>query len=196
MYLIAGLGNPGRRYAQTRHNVGFMLVDRLARRSQLRFSTFLSAEVARWKESDIDAVLVKPQTYMNLSGPAVAALIRYYKVDLAECLVVYDEVALPLGQVRFRASGSSGGHKGMASVIESVGTDAVPRLRIGIAGEPRRGSLADYVLNRFRSAEASLLDEVLDRCMSGVESFMLKGIDRTMAEFNRGGIDDSVGGTG
>jgi len=161
-----------------------MLIDRLARRSDLGFSNLLSAEVARWKESGVDVVLAKPQTYMNLSGPAVAALIRFYKVDLADCLVVYDEVALPLGQIRFRASGSAGGHKGMASVIESLGTEAVPRLRIGIDGEARQRSLTDYVLDRFSSQEMELLNEVLNRCVRGIESFMEAGIDRAMAAFN------------
>jgi PTH1 family peptidyl-tRNA hydrolase len=162
-----------------------MLVDRLAERFGLIFSPFRSASVtARGVLFDRPTILVKPQTFMNLSGSAVREVVRYFDLPLEQCLVVYDEVALPLGKVRFRPSGSAGGHKGMQSVIDHLGSQEVPRLRIGIAGEHPSENLAAYVLNNFARSEQSLLAEALDHGEEGIEVFLSEGIDRAMARFN------------
>lgn len=185
MYLIAGLGNPGRRYRKTRHNVGFMVVDRLAERSGLTFSSFRVASlVARSVLVDRPVMLLKPQTFMNASGTAVREAIRYFDLRLEDCLVVYDEVALPLGRIRFRRSGSAGGHKGMQSVIDHLGTHEIPRLRVGIAGEQPAEDLVGYVLGKFARSEQGLLEETVDHCIEGIEVFLREGVDRAMARYN------------
>ncbi len=185
MRLIAGLGNPGRRFTKTRHNVGFMLIDRLAKRGDSALTRFGStALTARMRLAEQDLLLLKPQTYMNLSGTSVRELIRYFGLDVGESLIVYDDVALPLGKIRFRASGSSGGHKGMQSIIEHLGTIEIPRLRIGIAGDRGSADLAGYVLDRFTGSEIEVLTEVLGTCEQAVEYYLLEGIDRAMARFN------------
>lgn len=169
----------------TRHNVGFMLADRLARRWQLSFSRFSSSSLAaKGRFGDVDVLLTKPQTFMNLSGAAVAEIMRYFRVEPGACLPVYDEVALPLGKVRFRPGGSSGGHRGMQSIIDSLGTADLPRLRIGVGCEREIPDLSEFVLSRFEPAEVELLEQTLDRCEVGVERFLELGIERTMALFN------------
>ncbi len=185
MYLIAGLGNPGVRYAWSRHNVGFMLADRLARRWNLGFGKFSSrALTARGSAAGQEVLLVKPLTFMNLSGSAVAELMRYYRIEPAACLVVYDEVALPLGKIRFRPGGSSGGHRGMQSVIDALGTAEIPRLRIGVGGRQQIPDLTAFVLGSFEADEREVLEQTLARCEEGVESFLVQGMERTMALFN------------
>ena len=161
------------------------LIDRLAERSDASSTKFGSSGVIhRLKWAGQDLLLLKPQTYMNLSGMAVRELVRYFDLEVGEGLIVYDDVALPLGKIRFRSSGSSGGHKGMQSIIEQLGTMEVPRLRVGIAGDNVGSDLSGYVLNRFTSAEAEVLSEVLETCEKAVEFFLLEGIDRAMARFN------------
>lgn len=185
MRLIAGLGNPGRRFTNTRHNVGFMLIDRLAKRGNSSLTNFGSVgSTSRLRLVGQDLLLLKPQTYMNLSGTAVRELVRYFDLTISESLIVYDDVALPLGKIRFRASGSSGGHKGMQSIVEHLGTMDIPRLRIGIAGDKVSPDLAGYVLDKFSGAETEVLSSVLDSCEEAVEFYLLEGIDRAMARFN------------
>lgn len=185
MFLVAGLGNPGRRYAATRHNVGFMLVDRLARDQGVEFRNFQRlAEVARWDAGGRTVLLAKPQTFMNESGRAVEALVRYFDIPFERCLIVYDDVALPLGKLRFRRQGSSGGHKGMASVIQTLGTTAVPRLRLGIGGESISSDLRAFVLDPFSREELPVVEEMLETAASGVETFLAEGIERAMALYN------------
>jgi peptidyl-tRNA hydrolase, PTH1 family len=185
VYLIAGLGNPGIRYRNTRHNVGFMLVDRLAARAGVPFSSFHKLAVfSRAMIADRGVILAKPQTYMNLSGVAVGDLVRYFGLDPSQCLTVYDDVALPLGNIRFRRSGSSGGHKGMQSIITHLGTRDLARLRIGIGGGASPGALTGFVLGRFRGSEKPRLEEVLERCEEAVEVYLREGIDRAMGLFN------------
>ena len=157
--LIVGLGNPGREYARTRHNIGFMLVDRLATKAGSAFHT-----EKRWQADVAKAgsgFLVKPLTYMNLSGEAVRAIGDFYKIPAAETLVVLDDMALPLGQLRFRARGSAGGHNGLQSIIEHLGTPAVARLRIGI-GAAAPGAAVGHVLGRFALEEQAALEQTLD----------------------------------
>lgn len=185
MYLIVGLGNPGRRYRKTRHNVGFMLLDLLAEQWGGKFETFSAASlICRTESSGKEIVLAKPQTYMNRSGLAVKGLFSEFGVSPAESLIVYDEIALPLGKVRFRRSGSSGGHRGLQSVIDCIGSSDLPRLRIGIAGESPVDDLAGFVLKKFKFRERREVREVLESCRSSVEVFLAEGIDRAMALYN------------
>jgi PTH1 family peptidyl-tRNA hydrolase len=131
-----------------------------------------------------EIVLAKPQTYMNLSGFAVKELVQRGQFELSQCVVIYDEVSLPLGKTRFRPSGGAGGHKGMRSVLQALGTEKVPRLRIGIAGRAAIDNLTGYVLSRFKPNELTAVEEVLDSCYSALEVFLTEGIDRTMALYN------------
>ena len=162
-----------------------MLLDRLAERSGLVFKSFRAESLAaRGVLVDCPVMLLKPQTYMNLSGKAVREAVRYFDLPLENCLVVYDEVALPLGKIRFRRSGSAGGHRGMQSIIDHLGSQEIPRLRVGIAGEHSADNLTGYVLAKFARSEQGLLDEGLEDSEEGIEVFLSEGIDRAMARFN------------
>lgn len=180
--LIVGLGNPGRDYAETRHNVGFMVLDRLAAgaKAVFRTETKWQAEVATLG----DVWLCKPQTYMNLSGESVGALGHFYKIEPARVLVVFDDMALPLGRLRLRESGSAGGHNGLSSIIEHLGTNAIPRLRVGI-GAPRPGDATGHVLGRFSPAERPALDEAIARAAEAVEFAQSQGFPAAMNRFNQ-----------
>jgi PTH1 family peptidyl-tRNA hydrolase len=178
--LVVGLGNPGREYADTRHNVGFLLVDRLAarERAEWRHERRWQADVAR-----VGAVhFCKPLTYMNLSGQSVRAVADFYKITPGEVMVVLDDFALPLGKLRFRPSGSSGGHNGLQSVIEHLGTPAVPRLRIGIGSAER--STVDHVLGRFALAERESLAQSLDRALEAIDFAQSRGLEAAMNTYN------------
>lgn len=186
-YLIVGLGNPGREYKETRHNIGFMLLDRLVDRLNLSFTRMESkALVTKGNYQDRRLILAKPQTYMNLSGQAVGSLARYYKIPLENLLVVYDDVDLPIGTIRIRASGGSGGHQGMNSIIERLGTQDFPRLRLGIERPPGRMEAADYVLQDFSKAEVEFLPVLLDRAAQAVLVFIGQGVDAAMNLYNAG----------
>jgi PTH1 family peptidyl-tRNA hydrolase len=199
--LVAGLGNPGARYQDTYHNVGFAVVDELAQRHGVRFARApADALMARVRQLGDGLLLVKPLTYMNLSGVAVGELQRYYKVALHDVLVVLDEVALPLGRLRVRARGSAGGHNGLESVINALGTTAVPRLRIGIGrGDPRR-DLVDRVLARVEAEERAQLTDAIGRAADAAEMFVLDGVEQAMNRYNAGigvqepGFEDSGNG--
>ena len=178
--LLVGLGNPGREYRDTRHNVGFMLADRLAARERAPFRTEKSwqAEVAHAG----DLLLCKPLTYMNLSGQAVRPLAQFYKIDAAQMLIVLDDMALPLGKLRLRPDGSAGGHNGLKSIIEHFGTPAVPRLRIGIGTAP--GEATGHVLGRFTLEENAALAQSLDRAVEAVDCLRTRGLEVAMNTFN------------
>jgi len=178
--LIVGLGNPGREYEHTRHNVGFMVLDKLATRSRAAWRTEKEwkASVARCE----GVVYCKPSSYMNLSGTPVRAVAQFYKAIPAETLVVYDDLALPLGKLRFRPEGSAGGHNGMQSVIEHLGTREVPRLRIGI-GETS-GGMVNHVLGRFTAEELPELEAALDRAVNAIEFAQIRGLQAAMNQFN------------
>jgi len=185
LYLITGLGNPGRQYSENRHNVGFMLVSRLANRLGVSFSRLESkALVTKAAYRDYRLVLAKPQTYMNLSGQAVSALQRFYKIPLENLLIVYDDVDLPLGTIRLRPGGSSGGQKGIGSIIEHLGTQEFPRIRIGIGRPPGRMDAAAYVLQDFSPGETEILNEVLDRGVEAVLTFITEGLTTAMNQYN------------
>jgi PTH1 family peptidyl-tRNA hydrolase len=184
--LIAGLGNPGPKYAANRHNVGFRCVERLGIALGLTFDK--DQKQARLALGDFDGrrvVLAKPQTFMNESGRAIVPLTRFYKVQLECLLVVYDDLDLPLGTVRLRPEGGSGGHKGMRSIIEHLGTRDFPRLRIGIGRPPGRMDPAAYVLQDFSADEESLLEETLERAVAAIETWLRQGIEVAMDRYNR-----------
>lgn len=186
-HILVGLGNPGREYARTRHNVGFMLIDRLAVRLDaqgMRLQADAIVTTARLGERKI--LLAKPQTYMNLSGRAVQALARFYKTPLANLLVAYDDLDLPLGSLRLRPSGGPGGQKGMASTLEMLGSQDVARLRIGIGRPPGRMDPAAYVLQTFNERELETVSEVLSQAEDAALAFVRDGIDAAMNRFNRG----------
>ena len=184
--LIVGLGNPGVEYARSRHNVGFQALDRLAEAHGLRFSRHQAkASLALGSIAGRKVILVKPLTYMNLSGQSVGQLARFYKVLPADILVICDDLDLPLGRMRLRPEGGSAGHKGMTSIIQTLGTEAFPRLRVGI-GRPADNDAVDFVLNRFSPDDEITMSRVYDRVVAAVSVFLTEGIDVTMNEFNAG----------
>jgi PTH1 family peptidyl-tRNA hydrolase len=184
-FLIAGLGNPGPQYRHTRHNVGFMLVDRLAARLGVKFSRLESkALVTKGEHNSRRLVLAKPQTFMNLSGQPVGSLLRFYKIPPARFMVAYDEVDLPLGTIRIRPDGGSAGHKGMASIIERLGGQEFPRLRLGVGRPPGRMQAADFVLQDFSAGEAEMLEVTLERGVEAVLTFVSEGLDAAMNRYN------------
>jgi PTH1 family peptidyl-tRNA hydrolase len=190
-FLIAGLGNPGRNFEHNRHNVGFMLVNCLATKLGERFSQVQSkALVAKANYLGERVILIKPQTYMNDSGKAVSSVVHFYKVPLENLLVAYDDVDLPLGMLRLRPMGGSAGQKGMQSIIERLGTDEFPRLRIGTGRPPGRKEAADYVLQDFPTDETDLVSDTLDRAVEAVLTFLQYGLERAMNSYN--GLSTSI----
>ena len=187
MKLIVGLGNPGREYRETRHNVGFMVADEIARRHQLQWSAAPSqvpdAFVAK-RFGEAPVLLAKPLTFMNRSGDVVAALSRYYDVAPGDLLVVVDEVALPFTRLRARPSGSAGGHNGLKSVIERLGTMEFPRLRLGVGRGDARRDLADHVLSTFERDERVELESFIARAADAAEMFAAEDILKVMNAYN------------
>jgi PTH1 family peptidyl-tRNA hydrolase len=191
--LIVGLGNPGAQYKGTRHNVGFAVLDELARRASVAFeSAPAEALMGRWRRSagvgsgsTDDVLLVKPLTFMNLSGQAVGELARYFKIDVADLLIVVDEAQLPLGKLRARSRGSAGGHNGLKSVIAHLG-DEFARLRVGVGRGDDRRNLADHVLTRFDKDEIAEVDRMIARAADAAETFIISGIAAVMNQFNGG----------
>jgi len=186
MWLIVGLGNPGERYARTRHNVGFRSVETLAERHSLTFrQQRANSQLAEGIIHGQRVVLVKPQTYMNLSGQAVSALRNWYKIDLAhELLVIYDDLDLPFARIRIRERGSAGTHNGMRSIVAQLGTTEFPRLRVGIGQPPGKMDAADYVLSRFTPEEEAVLPDVLARVADAVDVILREGLITAMNRYN------------
>ncbi len=185
MKFIVGLGNPGSPYQGTRHNVGVEVIDHLAERFRLTFeSSPAEAVVARERCLGTGLMLVKPLTFMNLSGHAVSSLVRYFRVDLDDVLIVSDDVNLPLGRLRVRMGGSAGGHNGLRSVIDELGTDQIARLRLGVGRGDGRLDLADHVLARFEDAEQETVRSAITRGADAVERFVSDGIVTMMNRFN------------
>lgn len=184
-YLLIGLGNPGREYRDSRHNVGFMLVDRIAVRLDARGMKVQSkAIVTTAMHEDRKLILAKPQTYMNLSGQSVQGLIHFYKLSLLNVLMAHDDLDIPFGTIRLRPGGGPGGQRGMASTIEQLGTKDFPRLRIGIGRPPGRMDPAAYVLQDFTRAEMKMLSEILDRAADAALEFVVNGLDKAMNKYN------------
>ena len=184
MKIIAGLGNPGREYQGTRHNVGFMLVDEVARQcgmecGQRKFkSLFGSGQIGGER-----CVILKPQTYMNLSGEAIWPVLAWFQIGMEDLLVVCDDFHRPIGKLRIRRGGGSGGHKGLGSIIESLGSDEFPRLRIGI-GEAGQGDPRDFVLSRFEKDESETMEGAVRVAVSAVETWIREGLESCMNKFN------------
>ncbi len=184
MYVIVGLGNPGKKYENTKHNIGFITVDFLADRSNIKVNKIKhKALVGEGMISGVKVLLVKPQTFMNLSGNSVREIMEYYKVDNDKLIVIYDDVDIPMGRLRIRKKGSAGTHNGMRSIIYDLQDDGFPRLRIGI-GSDRKMPLAGYVLGGFKKEEAKLMEDAVKRAALAVECMLEKGIDIAMGEYN------------
>lgn len=184
-YLLIGLGNPGREYRDSRHNVGFMLVDRLAVRLEARGMKVQSKAITTTAiYEDRKLILAKPQTYMNLSGQSVQGLIHFYKLPLTNVLIAHDDLDIPFGTIRIRPGGGPGGQRGMASTIEQLGTKDFPRLRIGIGRPPGRMDASAYVLQDFTRQEIKSLSEILDRAADAALEFVINGLDKAMNKYN------------
>lgn len=184
MYLIVGLGNPGKKYELTRHNIGFEAIDRLANELGIQVSkTKFKALIGEGHYNGEKVVLAKPQTFMNLSGEAVMAMMAFYNVKPEELIVVYDDIDTDPGKLRIRKKGSAGTHNGMRNIIYLLKSEEFPRVRIGI-GKPMHGDLADYVLNRFSKEEMTVMGPVLDNACKSIQSIMTEGADIAMNKYN------------
>ena len=189
-YLLIGLGNPGREYRDTRHNVGFMLIDRLIVRLNARGMKVQSkAIVTNAAYEDRKLILAKPQTYMNLSGQSAQGLLHFYKLPVENMLIAHDDLDIPFGTIRIRPKGGPGGQGGMASTISQLGTKDFPRLRIGIGRPPGRMDAANFILQNFSRDEMKIISEILDRAADAVFEFVKNGLDMSMNKFN-GGMKD------
>ena len=184
-FLIAGLGNPGISYARHRHNVGFMVIDELARRQQVAFTRRRGKSLhADFRMSGAHILLAKPQTFMNQSGAALQSLIHYYRLPLQKTLIVFDDLDLPTAVLRLRPHGGSSGHKGMQSIIERLSSHRIPRLRIGIDRPPGRMDPTAYVLEPFADEQQELIEAVLPRAADAIEAFVRSGIESAMSVTN------------
>ncbi|TYP91689.1 peptidyl-tRNA hydrolase, PTH1 family [Fodinibius salinus] len=185
MPLIIGLGNPGRKYAGTRHNVGFTLIDLLADSLSARLGPGKGPfQVGKGNHAGHPLYLMKPTTYMNNSGEAVKQAVDWYKEDVNNCLVCYDDLDLEVGTIRIRPSGSAGGHNGIKDIIQKLGTNAFPRLRIGIGNDFPKGQQVQHVLSPFSDDEQSVLTPTLDEAVDATLCFIREGIDQAMNKFN------------
>lgn len=183
MLLIVGLGNPGREYERTRHNAGFMLVDLLALEAGIKLDKKGKGFWGKGRIAGEDVVLLKPQTFMNLSGEAVSEVRAFYKIQAGAMIVAYDDCDLPIGKLRIRKDGGSGGHRGVNSIIATLGSKDFPRIRLGV-GRPPHGDTANYVLSPFTKDEQPALEEMLCRGKESVEVLITGGIDQAMNMFN------------
>ena len=185
MFLIVGLGNPGSKYEQTRHNCGFLLIDELARRAGREVRTpECQSLTTKTTLRGTEILLVKPQTFMNLSGVAVAALMKKYEIKAENILIISDDVALSLGTLRLRREGSAGGQNGLKSIIKEIGTQQFPRLRIGIAPDHPIRNLSDFVLGEFSKREREVLNDTIDAAADAVEALLQDGIAEAMSKYN------------
>jgi peptidyl-tRNA hydrolase, PTH1 family len=186
MKLIVGLGNPGLQYERTRHNVGFLLLDQLAQQAQAFWSEEKSfkAQIAKTSLASQPVLLVKPQTFMNLSGDSVGPVARYYKIELDDILVICDEVSLPFGRLRIRPHGSDGGQNGMKHIIAALGSNQFPRLRLGVGPQPKGMPLEKYVLQAFSTEEQTQLPEIFDTCQQAIALWVRQGVEPVRNQFN------------
>ena len=187
MYIIAGLGNPTEQYAGTRHNVGFDVIDTLADKYNISVEGRKNrAFVGKGVIEGQKVILVKPQTFMNLSGESIRGLVDYYKIDPeTELLVVYDDISLDVGQLRIRKKGSAGGHNGIKNIIAHLGTDVFPRIKVGVGEKPKGYDLADYVLGHFSKEDRSIMEEGYEKAVEAIKLFLAGEIDVAMNEYNR-----------
>ena len=185
MYLIAGIGNPTKEYDKTRHNVGFSVIDVLADRYRIDISEKKhKALCGRGVIEGQKVLLLKPQTFMNLSGESIRAAADYYKIEPEEMIVIYDDISLDPGQLRIRLKGSAGGHNGIKNIIANLGTQDFPRIKVGVGAKPPRMDLADYVLSRFGAGEQKLMEEAFGEAAEAAVMMMTDGAERAMNHFN------------
>ena len=187
MYLIVGLGNPGRQYEATRHNMGFDVLDKLVEEYNVPQSGVkFNAMYGKGRIEGQPVILMKPLSYMNLSGGPVRDMANYFKIDPeTEMIVIYDDISLDVGQLRIRAKGSAGGHNGMKNIIAHLGSQVFPRIKVGVGEKPAKYDLADYVLGHFSKGEAKLMDEGYDHAVHAVELIVSGQINEAMNEYNR-----------
>lgn len=185
-WLLVGLGNPGSKYESTRHNMGFLAVDGLARRKGFRFNKLrFRAWTAEWMVNGEKVLVMKPQTYMNLSGESVGEAARFYKIPADHVVVISDDISLPVGKLRIRTGGSAGGHNGLKNIIQHLGTDQFPRVRVGVGEKPHPDyDMADWVLGKFQGEDKKAIDGAVKRAADAVECFLKEGPDRAMNRFN------------
>lgn len=188
MHLIVGLGNPGKKYHTTRHNIGFRVIDALSQKKKITFTdSSFQGELAQDDSTPDDRLyLLKPSTFMNLSGDSVAAITQFYKIPVAQTLIVHDDLDLPFGRLRFVRTGSAGGHNGIKSLIERLGTKDFPRLKIGI-GRPKTAGqeVVDYVLQKFSSEEEANLPSLIDKSIEAIQSYLTHGLQHAMNVHNQ-----------
>lgn len=187
MYIIVGLGNPGKEYANTRHNIGFDVIDALAKEANI--DVLEKKNKALIGKGIIDGqkcILAKPQTFMNLSGMSVSELVQYYKIDeKSELIVISDDISLDVGQIRVRKKGSAGGHNGLKNIIAQLGHEEFMRIKMGVGEKPKGYDLADYVLGHFKADERKSMDDAAKRAVEALHVIMTKGVDQAMNQFNR-----------
>ena len=185
-WLVVGLGNPGAKYESTRHNMGFLVVDKLAQNEKLKFNKLrFKAWTATWEVGGEKVLLMKPQTYMNLSGEAVGQAARFYKIPADHVLVISDDIALPAGKLRIRAGGSAGGHNGLKNIIQHLGTDRFPRIKVGVGMPPQAAyDIADWVTGKPMGEEQKVIIEALDKAVAAIPVLIEQGVDRAMNRFN------------
>lgn len=188
-FLIVGLGNPGKQYESTRHNIGFMVLEALAKHAGISGKTEsrFNAIVGTGHHNSSSLILVQPLTFMNCSGEAVGKLLKYYDLEPDRLLIVYDEAALPFGRIRIRPGGSAAGQKGMKSIIDQTGTQEIPRLRIGIGAPPGKMAMPNFVLSKFDAIEQKDLPQVIDTAITAIECYLKDGMERCMERYN--GLD-------
>ena len=184
-YLIIGLGNPGEKYKNTRHNIGFRVLDKLASLSNISFSNDKLADIASLKFKGRSLMLIKPNTFMNLSGKAVNYWMQKEKIPIENLLVITDDLALPFSTIRMRPKGSDGGHNGLKDIIKTLSTTSFPRIKFGVGSEFSKGRQSDYVLGEWSDDEEIILQERIDFVVKMIQSFSTIGINRTMNDFNR-----------
>jgi len=187
MYIIVGLGNPGKEYSNTRHNIGFRVIDRIADQYRIEVSENKhKAKVGKGIIGGQKVVLVKPQTFMNLSGESIRSVIDFYKIDeKEELIVIYDDISLDVGQLRIRKKGSAGGHNGIKSIIAHLGHDTFLRIKMGVGEKPSGYDLADYVLGHFTKEENQVMEEAINNAALAVESMITEGPDTAMNRYNK-----------
>ena len=187
MYIIVGLGNPGREYQNTRHNIGFQVIDAIAEKNNISVKEKkYKALIGKGVVAGQKVLLVKPQTYMNLSGESVREVIDYYKIDeKEELIVISDDISLDVGQIRIRKKGSAGGHNGLKNIILHLGHDQFERIKMGVGEKPQGYDLADYVLGHFTQMEQEILQDSIARALQAVETIMTEGVDQAMNRYNQ-----------
>ncbi len=192
MKLVVGLGNPGADYSRTRHNLGFMVLDEISRGWGVKFKRHSrsNSQKAEFDFNGQPVILAKPQTFMNLSGGAVAQVVRSDGIKFQDILVVCDDIRLELGSIRIREKGSAGGHNGLASIIEALGSDGFARLRVGVSCQEVRGDLSQYVLAEFPRKDRPALAEGISQAVEAVEAWIEEGIEKTMSRFNRRSVKE------